>query len=64
MRGLVQAVPVILIVAAYLVLAWHALGPDHRTVPKEFIRELWRTIAQGRVWRGELRNRAKDASIW
>lgn len=45
------------------------IGQDHSIINsgyhgREYFRELWRTIARGKPWRGETRNRRKDGSIY
>jgi PAS domain S-box-containing protein len=44
------------------------LGNTHRLLnsgwhSQEFFRELWETIQAGKIWKGEVRNRAKDGSL-
>ncbi|MDC6387564.1 PAS domain S-box protein [Maribacter sp. PR1] len=45
------------------------LGKTHRIInasyhPASFFKELWKTIASGKVWRGEVKNKAKNGSYY
>ncbi len=45
------------------------LGQDHKIVnsghhPREFFKNMWATIGKGNIWRGEVKNRAKDGSYY
>jgi PAS domain S-box-containing protein len=45
------------------------VGHDHRIINSSyhsnaFIKDLWVTIANGKIWRGELKNKAKDGSYY
>jgi len=45
------------------------IGQDHRIInsgyhSKAFIRNLWITIADGKIWKGEIKNKAKDGSYY
>ncbi|MCM3573902.1 PAS domain S-box protein [Mesobacillus subterraneus] len=45
------------------------IGNDHSILnsglhSKEFFKNLWKTIGSGQVWKGDIRNRAKDGSFY
>lgn len=45
------------------------LGKNHRILksgfhPREFYEDMWKTISSGQIWRGEIKNKAKDGSMY
>lgn len=45
------------------------IGQNHRIIKsgyhdKEFFKNMWKTIANGKIWRGQIKNKAKDGSFY
>jgi diguanylate cyclase (GGDEF)-like protein/PAS domain S-box-containing protein len=45
------------------------IGQNHRILnsgyhSKDFFQEMWKTIESGRIWKGEVQNKAKDGSLY
>ncbi|MDP2388154.1 MAG: PAS domain S-box protein [Bacteroidota bacterium] len=45
------------------------IGQDHRIInsgyhSKEFMKNLWTTITNGKIWKGEIKNRTKDGTFY
>ncbi|MGE6258080.1 sensor domain-containing protein [Heyndrickxia sporothermodurans] len=45
------------------------IGKDHRILnsgyhPKSFFKNMWKTIGSGKIWTGEIRNKAKDGTYY
>ena len=48
---------------------WELIGQNHRIInsghhSSDFFKDLWKTISEGRLWKGELLNKAKDGSLY
>lgn len=45
------------------------IGQNHRILnsgyhPREFFQNMWKTIGSGKIWKGEIQNKAKDGSLY